>query len=436
MDNLTKLVEEKVPVNQLIKGMYVANLDRPWTETPFPLQGVLIKKDEEIRKLAKYCRYVYIDREKSINIKNILATSGEGEGSQHNSTGFRQWKAKYCQETYKVTTSFKQELNTAKKVIDSVFTKVQSILTNRSHITPAQISDLTEIAHHMTESVLRNPDAMAWVCRIREFRSPIYLHGIRLSVWGCICGRQLGLNHAELHRLTTALMLSCIGKSFLSKNVLNQYSMTDCSKAYQRHLGLTLNSIESFKFSSNKCEKIIQNYCERIDGSGYPNGLVGPEIPFLSQVASLVETFELAINPYDMKKAISPANAIVQLNKLKGQTFDADLVEEFVKAIGIYPTGTIVQLNDARLGIISSQCYEKRLRASVIVVSGANQQKAPAQLIELGREAMKSMQDKPLCIKRGLSSNAIDKATLMDAHHHIFEKRSGFLSMLRNGTYS
>lgn len=429
MDNFTKLVEEKIPVANLVQGMYVANLDRPWTETPFALQGLLIKKDDDIRKLAKYCRHVYIDREKSVNVSRGQGQAGDGKQSH-----FHEWRSMYCQQTYKITTTFKHELATAKKVIDNVFNKVQSLLSNKSHISPAHISDLSEIAHDMTESVLRNPDAMAWLCRIREFRSPIYLHGIRLSVWGCIFGRQLGLNRPELHRLTTALMLSCIGKSFLSKSVLNEYSMTDSSDAYKRHLGLTLNSIQSFKYASNKTEKIIRHYCERVDGSGYPEGLMGKEVPFLSQVASLVESFELAINPYDTRKAVSPACAIVQLNKLKDEKFDGELVEAFIRAIGLYPTGTIVQLNDTRLGIISSQSYEKRLRANVIIVSSLDEKKPGAQLIELGKDNVPTVQDKPLCIKRGLSANAIDKATLMDAHHHIFEKRSGFWNFLRSGT--
>lgn len=434
MDNFTKLVEEKIPVASLVKGMYVANLDRPWTDTPFPLQGILIKKDDDIRKLAKYCSYVYIDREKSVNVSRGQGALGEDGRTQKSE--FHLWRAAYCQQTYKITTNFKHELSTAKKVIDNVFSKVQSLLSNKAHISPAHISDLNEIAHDMTESVLRNPDAMAWLCRIREFRSPIYLHGIRLSVWGCIFGRQLGLNRPELHRLTTALMLSCIGKSFLSKSVLNQYSLTSCSEAYKRHLGITLNNIKSFKYSSNKTEAILRHYCERVDGSGYPQGLMGKAVPFLSQVASLVESFELAINPYDIKTAISPACAIVQLNQLKGEQFDSDLVEEFIKAIGLYPTGTIVQLNDQRLGIISSQSYEKRLRANVIIVSGLEDKKTVAKLVELGKDNVPTKQDKPLCIARGLSSNAIDKATLMDAHHHIFERRSGFWNILRSGAHA
>ena len=225
MENITTLAEQKTPVSSLIIGMYVANLDRPWRETPFPLQGILIRSVSDIRKISEYCDYVYIDLIKSTHIKN-----GHGETNHPRVlTNFQQWKAKHCQQTYKVTASFKHEITTAKKVIDKVFHKFETLLSKRTHLSPTHLSDLNEVAHDMVESVLRNPDAMAWLCRVREFRSPIYLHGIRLSVWGCICGRQLGLNQAELHRLTTALILSCIGKSFLSQNMLNQYSITDNS---------------------------------------------------------------------------------------------------------------------------------------------------------------------------------------------------------------
>lgn len=443
MATFKKLVEEKIPVGDLIEGMYVSNLDRPWTETPFLLQGFRINKLDDVNKLADYCEYVYIDREKSFNLKRERGGVSENEHVREvkdlktagiNHSVFRDWKSRYCQQKYKITTSFKNELKSAKKVLDNVFNDIQKLLSNKSRITPTQISNLSEIAHDMTESVLRNPDAMAWLCRIRDFRSPIYLHGIRLSVWGCICGRQLGLNRPELHRLTTALMMSCIGKSFLAKNVLNQYSMTSCPEAYQKHLTLTENHLKSFKYTSNHTLSVIKRYCERIDGSGYPNGLKGNDIPFLSQVAGLVESFELAVNPFDMGKAISPAEAIVQINQLKGELFDSELVEEFVKAIGIYPTGTIVELNDTRLGIISSQSYEMRLRANVIVVTKNEKDKHDAELIELGKDNTPTVEEKPLCIKRGLSANAINKDTLLDAHHHIFEKRSGFWNILRHKT--
>ena len=54
----------KVDVNGLKEGMFVADLDRPWHETPFPLQGFYIRQDDDIQALSGYCKYVFVDVKK------------------------------------------------------------------------------------------------------------------------------------------------------------------------------------------------------------------------------------------------------------------------------------------------------------------------------------------------------------------------------------
>lgn len=51
----------KVEVNELTIGMFVSGLDRPWTQTPFPLQGFYIRDLDEIKELKVHCNHVYID---------------------------------------------------------------------------------------------------------------------------------------------------------------------------------------------------------------------------------------------------------------------------------------------------------------------------------------------------------------------------------------
>ncbi len=59
-------MKEKIQVGVLKIGMFVSDLDRPWLDTPFLLQGFLIETDEEIAKLKYHCQYVIVDRLRSV----------------------------------------------------------------------------------------------------------------------------------------------------------------------------------------------------------------------------------------------------------------------------------------------------------------------------------------------------------------------------------
>src|SRR5690606_6463632 len=97
---------------------------------------------------------------------------------------------------------------------------------------------------------------------------------------------------------------------------------TKTSLEYQKHLHETLYQLREIHFSSNEVTDILQNYCERVDGSGFPNKKSGADISFLAQLCGLIETYELLINPYDDSRAISPANAVVYLNRSRGENFE------------------------------------------------------------------------------------------------------------------
>ncbi len=152
--------------------------------------------------------------------------------------------------------------------------------------------------------------------------------------------------------------------------------------------------------------------------------MTGSEIPFLAQICGLVETYELLINPYHCTRAISPANAVVYLNKAKNQQFDASLVEEFIKAIGIYPTGTVVELSSGELGVIVSQDSKKRLRASVVpVLSAQGDILKNYRLLDLSYASGRD-EDQTMAIRRGVPSSVVPRGILEETHSWLFDRRS------------
>jgi len=425
--------ERRLPVSQLRIGMYVSGLDRPWNETDFPLQGLTILSAADIDRLAGYCEHVFIDVRKSVNYRHGQTPNAtEDKASTEHKTDA--WKKNYCVETYPVTTSFNRELNSAKYIIDGIARELHRLIGGIDRQRHPDPTTLNERVTELVESVLRNPDALAWLCRVKLLNYPLYLHATRLAVWGCIVGRQLGLNRFALRHLTMALMMSSIGKSFLPESTLEAYSWANLPDEYPLHLNKTLFYLKSFKFSSNDTLDTVSKYCERLDGSGYPSGLRGNAIPFLARVAGLVESFELLIHPFNLKHAIAPASAVILLNKHKDQLFDGSLVEAFIRAIGIYPTGTLVELNDERIGIVTSQTYEKRLRATVLPLTTSQLQfdteALPVDLNMLAGKG-KAKASEPLFITKGLPANRIPESILLGAHQRLYEQPQGWWQKMK-----
>lgn len=439
---MRELQTKTIPVSQLRLGMYVSQLDIPWEKTDFPLQGLLIGSLQDIEKLSYYCQRVVIDEEKSrsdlqldnpLFLKSVKTARAKSLKEKQALAIDANWKQKHCVERYVVEASIKNEIYRSIDIFEKLEKQVNHLCEHIIRCRKADIEELVESTSQVVDSIIRNPDAFAWLCRIRETRKPIYTHTIRLAVWGGIVGRQLGLNRFALTHLCSSLLMSGIGKSQVSEQALAGYCAIKTSREYQKHLHETLYQLRQIRMNSDDVIHTIENYCERIDGSGFPGRKRGSEIPFLSQVAGLIETYELLIHPYESSRAISPANAVVFLNRFKGIKFETTLVEEFIRAIGIYPTGTLVELSDGQQGVVCSQNYEKRLRASVIpIINAKGHIINKYKVLDLSYTDRREGEDDQVYIRKGVPSSNIPRGLLENAHNWMFKKDGGMKALLKS----
>ena len=141
---------------------------------------------------------------------------------------------------------------------------------------------------------------------------------------------------------------------------------------------------------------------ERHDGSGYPRGLKGPEIGMIGSIAAIVDTFDALTGQRPYAKPVSPSTALSMLYKWRGAFYDAALVEQFIRCIGIFPLGSVVELNSGETGIVIAQNTERRLPPRVMVIrDAAGVELKPQRLLDLGREP-KTRAGEPYRVKRTL----------------------------------
>jgi HD-GYP domain-containing protein (c-di-GMP phosphodiesterase class II) len=148
--------------------------------------------------------------------------------------------------------------------------------------------------------------------------------------------------------------------------------------------------------------RAVAMHHERYDGSGYPKGLRGDELGLIASIAGLVDTFVGLTSKRPYASPVAPSNALNMLHKWRGTAFHPILVEQFIRCIGIFPVGAVVELNSGEVAVVIAQNLEKRLQPRIMVVrDAAGNPLRPQKLLDLSK-APKVNAEEPYRIRRTL----------------------------------
>jgi len=347
--------------------MYVSRLDRPWLETPYVLQGFFINSDDDINELLKYCEYVYIDVELS-----KTRTEEPPEFSQK-ALSSEEGKALLINKkprNYKDETSFDDELKDARGCHGALSNIAESIMVDITNNKKLDFPSLKKAVAPMVDSVIRNPDAFAWLTRMKSKDNYTYNHSVSTSVWAVAFGRHLGLPKKDLQSLAIGGLLLDVGKMRLPEKLINntrrfnQYEF----KLVKQHVGLSVEIVSSISGLNKDIVEMINTHHERHKGGGYPYGISGDAIPVFGKIAGIVDCYDAIISERPYVPAMSPHDAVKKLYEWRDFDFQAELVEQFIQVVGIYPVGTVVELTDGRVGVVVVQHRVWRLRPQIMLL--------------------------------------------------------------------
>lgn len=388
----------KIDVNELTVGMFVSGLDRPWTQTPFPLQGFYIRDLDEIKELKVHCNFVYIDVVKGsspvkTNLRKLTASrSANGRKAERAPRQARIVDVaplKIRRDVYKEVEPLEKEMAPARELHQQVYNAVGNVMehVNRDHHN-VPINETKRFASQMVDSVLRSPDAFTWLSRVREKDEYTYSHAVRSAVWAILFGRHIGLPKTDLDVLAMGVLLKDIGKTRLPRHLLEKKSRSPTEQeAYEKFIEYGVEILRKLPDVQPRVTSVVKTHCERVNGSGYPQHLRGDKIPLLGKIAGIVTFYDETVNPRGEAQPISPSKAVARLYDLREIEFQEELVVEFIRAIGLYPTGTLVELSTGEVGVVVEQNFERRLKPMVMVVLDAYKQPLrSAELIDLAAE--------------------------------------------------
>ena len=354
MEN-SSLVE--VPVGLLKVGMYVAEVDRPWLETPFSTQGFTIESEADIDFIAEHCEYVYVDQ----------------QNRRHNGLTTPRFQPV---ERKAPSRSLKMTLQTAKVDFESASVAMERVFAELKRNRRVNLPQVQAAVEPLIKGVINNGEALSALMRMREKSDYFHEHAISTAVWAIILARHMGYDKDELKPLALGATLIDTGMINVPDHVLNKGDSlsTEELRLVRSHVRASVRMAEEAGVVDHRIIEIIACHHERHSGSGYPKKLSGADIPINARIVSIADVYDAMVTDRPHASALTSYAAIKELNRLAGAFFNPALVSAFTQVVGLFPTGAIVHLSSGEVGIVTAQNPLRRLHPEVLLILNANKE--------------------------------------------------------------
>jgi HD-GYP domain-containing protein (c-di-GMP phosphodiesterase class II) len=227
---------------------------------------------------------------------------------------------------------------------------------------------------------VRNTDAYFWLDALRRRDGYPYSHAINACALAATFGRQLGLPRELLIDLAAGGMLMDIGMSALDDSLFAHPGPLEpaAARSVRQHVELGLERLQATGMASATLAEMIAAHHERHDGSGYPLGTAGLAIPLNARMLGIVDAFDAMCSERPHQQAVSRHHALQALYKQRDRLFQAELLEQFSQALGVYPTGSLVELSTGEVAVVMAQNAARRLYPRVTVLTRPDKTIDPA----------------------------------------------------------
>lgn len=375
----------KVDVDDLQVGMYVCNLDRSWLETPYLIQGILIQCQDDIDRLKRYCVQVYVDADRSV--PDVIQKRDKGVATHitqqsavttkaHPSHTTFSLDAVLCHTTtYTDSRSVEHEMPAATKAYQATASLFDDISNNIESNNKFDIRVAQDVVNTLCESIIRNPDAAMLMAQLKVTGKELYDNAIKTSVHLLAFGRYLGLPRKELATLGLGGLLMDIGRQRLPKSLQTKRSLwlkPDERKLMKQHVQLGQEIVTQLSDASDEVVLMVVQHHERENGNGYPNGLYANQLHPYSRMAAIVDCYEELIWGHTDLPGMKPSHALKELKDNVQNGLSLTLVEQFAQCIGVFPIGSLVELNSGEIAIVLAHNRTQRFLPRIMIICDAD----------------------------------------------------------------
>jgi HD-GYP domain-containing protein (c-di-GMP phosphodiesterase class II) len=362
-------MERMVNTQKLKIGMYVSGLDRPWLDTPFLLQGFFIEDDKDIEDLKNYCKYVFIDIDQGIEADAYLG--GNPGSTEDNLNDFLEHGDRFVE--YEEEKSALEEFPIAELALDKATAEITTIMDDINSGDNLDIQAVSVAVQPLLDSMIRNVDALLWMLNVQGNEGN-YRQAIENCTLGLAFGRHLGLHMSDIRTLAIGMLLLDVGKYKVPANILNKPGTLSKEEftEVKKHVEYGVEMLKKVGGFNEAVINMVQTHHERFNGSGYPYGLEDKQIPVFGRIAAIIDTYSSMSRKTPYRDAIAPHRILQELYKWRNKHYQGELVEQFLQCVGVYPTGSLVEMTTGEVGIVVAQNMRERLEPTICMLLDEN----------------------------------------------------------------
>ena len=344
-------MRKKINVNDLVVGMYVAEVDGPWINSPFWRSSFLISDLKEVEQIrSSNVRDVWIDTERGEDFVQLpSATASEA--------GLVGQQAEPLPQSAPGAVAMKDELARAGRICAQSKEAVASMFREARMGNAVDGEGARQVVQDITDSLKRNGGALISLARLKTADDYTYMHSVAVCAMMVALARQLGLDEENIRAAGMAGLMHDMGKALLPIDVLNKPGK------------LTVAEFEIVKSHPERGHRLLSqdgtaapmtldvclHHHEKIDGSGYPKGLKGDAISLYAKMGAVCDVYDAITSNRPYKAGWDPAESMRMMGQWAGVQFDPTVFKAFAKSLGIYPVGSLVRLASGRLGVVMDQ---------------------------------------------------------------------------------
>ena len=352
---------ELIEVSALRLGM-VVHLDDGWMSHPFALSSFKITSEEQLATLRSIGRSVL-----RWSPQDSEPEPAAAEPASPALTPDKQALADTRRVHREVLESQRRALAVCERQFGEA-TRASSLVFDNVAAQPADAGPAAEVLVRQLVDKMVGAEDLCIRLLSEGAGDKVSAHAVSVSVICLLMGRAFGLGEADMLDLGVGALLHDVGKldiPFRYHHREDHFNAAE-NKYYESHVATGTAHARRLGLSSGASVVIAQHH-EYSDGSGFPLGIDSDRTTVLSRIVALVNAYDNLCNPLNPARAVTPHEAVAQLFAQGRNRFDTATLGAFIKMMGVYPAGSVVQLTDDRFALVVGVSFSRGLRPRVLV---------------------------------------------------------------------
>lgn len=383
--------EYKVSVDQLRPGVFVRLEKVNWFNHPFLFSSFKIRTQAEVEVLRSLgVTEVICVPEKSDCLPGPAearaeAPAAEKRKPEKSAAADALWRVK--NERIERLRQKKQRIAECEERYAASLKDIAQIIQGLSRGNSQSVLDALAFVERMTDHFLRDAESTLHLMNILPQGERLYSHALNVAVLSMMTGRDAGLSAREMTALGIGALFHDIGKVRIEKRVLRKRGpLTKPERELvERHPLYGVEMLEAVPEFPREGLAVVRQHHERLDGSGYPGGLAGTDIDLLARITAIADIYDNHCNQPDPEDSYTPYLALSYMFTQQKHLLDKDMLALFIRCLGVYPPGTVVQLSNGAIGMVMAVNPENQLCPSLVLYDPQIPKKE-ALIIDLAEE--------------------------------------------------